>query len=91
MATRKTSVALGKDELVAAKKAAAAQGLSLSAFLTLLVRTHVAQQERFEAMARYLAKFAPGFRLGEKARAAVEAEWSAPIGPVRPRRKRRAA
>jgi len=91
MPTRKTSIALGRDELAAAKKAAAAEGLSLSAFLTRLVHDHIAQQARFEAMDRYLTKFAPGFRLSDKARADVEAEWTAALKPVRPRRKRAAA
>ena len=91
MPTRKTSVALGRDELAAAKKAAAAEGLSLSAFLTNLVRAHVAQQVRFAAMDDYLARYAPEFRLDEKARAAIEAEWIRPLKPVRPRRRRRAA
>lgn len=88
---RKTSIALGKDELAAAKKAAAAEGVSLSAFLTNLVRAHVAQQERFDAMGRYLSKHAPEFRLTDKAKAAVEAEWNAPLKPVRARRRRSAA
>lgn len=90
MSARKTSIALDKDELAAAKKAAAAQNLSLSAFLSRLVRAHVAQQARFEAMDRYLAEHAPRFRLTEQARAAVEAEWSAPLKPVRPKRRRAA-
>lgn len=91
MPTQKTSIALGKDELVAAKKAAAAEGLSLSAFLTKLVGEHVAQQKRFEEMERFVATFAPRHRLSEASRAAIEAEWKAPLKPVRPRRKRSAA
>jgi hypothetical protein len=93
MPTQKTSIALGKEELAAAKKAAAAEGSSLSAFLTELVRAHVAQQARFDAMERYLSEQAPNFRLTDQARTAVEAEWSAPLKPVRtrPRRKRSAA
>lgn len=93
MTTQKTSVALGKAELAAAKRAAAAEGSSLSAFLTKLVRAHVAQAARFDAMERYLMKHAPDFRLTGRARAAVESEWTAPLKPVRvrPRRKRTAA
>lgn len=93
MATQKTSVALGEAELAAAKKAAAEEGSSLSAFLTQLVRAHVAQKAKFDAMERYLKEHAPGFRLNEKAKVAIESEWSAPLKPVRarPRRKRRAA
>ena len=91
MATQKTSVALGQHELGTARKAAAAEGLSLSAFLTNLIREHVAQQARFDAMGGYLAKHAPEFRLTERARAAVESEWNAPLKPVRARRRRTAA
>lgn len=91
VSTKKTSIALGKDELAAAKKAAAAEGLSLSAFLTRLVRAHVAEQERLDAMGGYLSKHASDFRLTEKARAAVESEWTAPLKPVRARRRRTAA
>ena len=90
MATEKTSVALGKEELEFAKKAAAALGLSLSAFLTSLIREYVVQQARFDAMQRYLEEHAPNFRLTAKARAAIEAEWTAPLEPVRPRRKKKA-
>ena len=91
MATQKTSIALGNDALAAAKEAAATEGLSLSAFVTNLIRAHVAEQERLDAMGRYLTKYAPGFRLTEKARDAVEAEWRAPLEPIRPRRRRSAA
>jgi hypothetical protein len=91
MATRKTSVALGKDELVLAKKYAQARGLSLSAFLTGLIRAHVAQQARFAAMDAYTREHAPGFRLTQEARDAIEAEWNAPLKPVRTRRRRAAA
>lgn len=77
----KTSIALGREELRAAKKSAAAQGLSLSGFLSSLVREHAAQQARFEAMDHYLQRFAPRFRLSEKARVAVEAEWTDPPKP----------
>jgi len=90
MATLKTSIALSREELSVAKKAAEAQGLSLSAFLSSLVREHAAQEARFEAMDHYLQRFAPRFRLSERARAAVEAEWSAPLKPIRPKRRRAA-
>jgi hypothetical protein len=91
MPAQKTSIALGKDELTAAKKAAAREGLSLSAFLSKLVRAHIAQEMRFDAMDRFVKKHAPKHRLTEEARAAIEAEWSAPLKPVRPRRRRSAA
>jgi hypothetical protein len=91
MATQKTSIALGKEELAAAKKAAASEGLSLSAFLSKLVRAHVAQQLKFDAMDRFVKKYAPSHRLTEDTRAAIEAEWNAPLKPVRARRRRSAA
>ncbi len=90
MATLRTSIALGREDVVLAKKAAVAQGLSLSAFLAALVREHAVQETRFHAMDNYLQRFALRFRLSEKARAAVEAEWSAPLKPIRPRRRRAA-
>jgi hypothetical protein len=91
MSTKKTSVALGREELAAARKAATREGLSLSAFLTRLLRDYVAQQARFEAMERYLEEYAPNFRATKEASAAVSAEWTAPLKPVRPRRRRTAA
>jgi hypothetical protein len=91
MASQKTSIALAREELAMAKKAAAAQGLSLSAFLSHLIRAHVAQEARFDAMGQYLSRYSAGFRLTPKARAAVEAEWSAPLKPVRAKRRRKAA
>lgn len=81
MATVKTGIALDRDMLALAEKAAAAQGLSVSAFLSSLVREHAAQAARFQAMDDYLQRFAPWFRLSDKARAAIEAEWSAPLNP----------
>jgi len=91
MATQKTSIALDKKVLAAAKKAAAGEGLSLSAFLSKLVEAQIAQGLKFDAMDRFVNEFASGHRLTEEARAAIEAEWSAPLKPVRPRRKKSAA
>jgi hypothetical protein len=91
MSTTKTSVALGKEELVAAKRAAKREGVSVSAFLTRLIREHAAQVARFEAMKHYLDAHAPDFRPTDAARAAVVAEWTAPLSPVRRRSRRRAA
>lgn len=91
MATRKTSIALGEDDLRAARKAAAAEGTSLSGLLGKLIRQHAAQQAKFEAMERFLDAHAPDFRLTSDARSAIEAEWSAPLKPVRTKRRRRAA
>lgn len=91
MATQKTSIALDKKVLAAAKKAAAGEGLSLSAFLSKLVEAHIAQGLKFEAMDRFVTEFASGHRLTKEARAAIEAEWNAPLKPVRPRRKKSAA
>lgn len=91
MATKKTSIALGKDELAAAKNAADAEGLSLSAFLTKLIRAHVEQEAKFAAMDRFAHTYAPRHRLTEEAKAAIEAEWTAPLKPVRSRRRKSAA
>lgn len=85
--TEKTSIALGKEELTAARRAAVKEGLSLSAFLARLVREHMAQEARFDAMDLYLERFAPGFQLSDAARATISSEWTAPLRPVR-RRKR---
>ena len=91
MPTQKTSVALGREELAVARKAAAAAGLSLSAFLTQLVRAHLEQEAKLESMDRFMKRFAPRHRLSPEARASIEAEWTAPLAPIRPRRRRRAA
>lgn len=91
MAVEKTSIALPREDLVAARRAADAEGLSLSAFLVKLVREHVARQSRFEAMDRFVKTYAPKHRLTPRAKAAIEAEWEAPLEPIRPRRRRRAA
>jgi hypothetical protein len=91
MAVQKTSIALPSEDLEAARTAAAAEGLSLSAFLSSLIRERTARQAKIDAMGRYLAEHASAFRLRPGARAAVEAEWTAPLKPVRSRRKRRAA
>lgn len=91
MATTKTSIALEKEILAKAKKAAAAAGLSLSALLAKLLKAHVEHEARVAAMGRYLRDFEPNFRLTPKARAAIEAEWTAPLAPIRQKKKRRAA
>ena len=91
MATQKTSIALDKTELAAAKKAAAAEGMSLSAFLSKLVQAHVAQQIKLEAMDLFVKRHASSHRLTDEAKAAIEAEWSAPLKPVRAKRRRSAA
>lgn len=51
-------------------------------------RAVVDQQRRFEAMERFLAEYAPGFRLSDSARASIEAEWSAPLEPQRSKGRR---
>jgi hypothetical protein len=59
--------------------------------LSQLIRAHVAQEARFDAMGRYLSEYSAGFRLTPKARAAVEAERSSPRKPLRAKRRRKAA
>lgn len=89
MATQKTSVSLDVGAIAAAKRAAEAEGVSLSAFLSQLIRERVKQDERFEAMARFLHEHAPTHKLSERSRRAIEAEWSAPLQPVRARGRRK--
>jgi hypothetical protein len=52
--TQKVSVALRKDALAAAKKAAAADGLSLSGLLMNLLKAHFERRARFENMGKFI-------------------------------------
>ena len=91
MKTQKTSIALDDETLAGAKKAAAAAGLTVSALVSKLLEQHVAQQKKFDAMDRFVRKHAPRHRMSAAEAEAIEAEWTAPLAPVRPRNKRRAA
>lgn len=91
MKTQKTSIALDAKTLAGAKKAAAAAGLTVSALVSKLLEQHVAQQRKLEAMDRFVEKHAPGHRMSAAEAEAIEAEWTAPLAPVRARAKRSAA
>jgi len=83
MATLRTSIALGREDVVLAKKAAVAQGLSLSAFLAALVREHAVQETRFHAMDNYLQRFALRFRGREEGMQVTRQDQDAePVGAV---------
>ena len=57
--TEKVSVAIGREELRLARRAAHAAGMSLSAFVTSAVRSRVAEQRRLDAARQVLATFDP--------------------------------
>ena len=85
------SVALEKEALIAAKKAAAADGLSLSGLLMKLLTAHFEQQARFDNMDRFMEKYAPKARVSAEEMQSLRDEMSAPLKPVRRGRRKRAA
>lgn len=89
--TQKVSVALEKEALVAAKKAAAADGLSLSGLLMKLLNEHFAQRARFASMGRFIKKHAANVRVTEDDMQALRDEMTAPLLPVRRGKRKRAA
>ena len=89
--TQKVSVALQKEALVAAKKAAADEGLSLSGLLMKLLTAHFERQARFDSMDRFIQNFVPNARVTEGDMQAIRDEMSAPLKPVRRARRKRAA
>jgi hypothetical protein len=89
--TQKVSVALERNALAAAKKAAAAEGLSLSGLLMKLLTAHFERQARFESMDRFIQKYAPNVRTTAEGIQAIRDEMTAPLKPVRRPRRRRAA
>ena len=89
--TQKVSVALRSDALEAAKRAAAAEGLSLSGLLMKLLTAHFERQAKFEAMDRYVEKFAPNVRVSDEDMQAIRNEMAAPLAPVRRGKRKRAA
>lgn len=89
--TQKVSVALRKDAVVQAKKAAVSEGLSLSGLLMKLLDAHFERQQRFERMERFTEKFAPDVRVTEADIQVIRDEIAAPLRPVRRSRKKRAA
>ena len=89
--TQKVSVALEKNVLVAARKTAAARGMSLSGLLMKLLTAHFERQARFESMDRFIARHAPNVRVTDAAMQAIRDEMTAPLKPIRRRGGRRAA
>ena len=59
MASAKVSIAIGREDLAAARRAAKREGLSLSAFFSRAVRAQLEEHERREAGYRLLATFDP--------------------------------
>ena len=89
--TAKVSVALEKNALAAAKKLAAAEGLSLSGLLMKLLDAHFERQARFENMDRFIREYAPNVRTRDKDIQGIRDEMAAPLKPVRRPRRPRAA
>ncbi len=89
--TQKVSVAVQKDALVAAKKAATAEGLSLSGFLMKLLKAEFERQARFDSMDRFIETYAPNVRVTETDMQAIRDEMTAPLKPVRRSKRKRAA
>jgi hypothetical protein len=87
--TEKVSVALGREELRLARQAAARDGVSLSAFLTVAVRARLAERRRLEAARAVLAGFAADDWPSAEEEAALLAAWSrSPRGPGSRSRRR---
>jgi len=74
-----------------AKRAAAAEGLSLSGLLMKLLNAHFERQARFDSMGRFIEKHAPNVRVTEEDMQAIRDEMTAPLKPVRRGRRKRAA
>jgi hypothetical protein len=86
--TEKISVALGREELRLARRAAQQEGLSLSAFVTSAIRARVAEKRRADAAREALASFAPDELPTEEQEHELLAAWSAPRPKVSRRRTR---
>ena len=84
-------MALDKDALVRAKKAAAAEQLSLSGLLMKLLTAHFARQERFAQMDRFVEAHAPDLRVTDAELQAIRQEMAAPLKPIRRPKRKRAA
>ena len=80
--------AVGKE---AAKRAAIAEGLSLSGLLMKLLTAHFERQAKFDAMDRYVKKYAPNVRVTDDDIQAIRDEMAAPLKPVRRTKRKRAA
>lgn len=86
--TEKISVALGREELRLARRAAEQEGLSLSAFVTSAVRARVAEKRRADAAREVLASFEADELPTEAQQQELLALWSAPRPRIRRRSKR---
>ena len=83
MATAKISIAIGRDELRLARRQAAREGMSLSAFISRAVHAHLEECDRQAAAKQYLASYAP-HELPTKARQKrLLALWSGKRKPTR--------
>jgi hypothetical protein len=85
--TEKVSVAIGREELRLARRAARAAGISLSAFITSAVRSRVDEQRRLEAARQVLATFDPEDFPTPEQEAELLALWSRPRAVPKRRRK----
>ena len=74
-ATEKISITIGRVELRTARARAARRGLSLSMFITDAVRQSIEEQERREAAAAVLAKFAPEDRATAEEQEVLLERW----------------
>lgn len=82
--TEKISVALGREELQIARRAAEEEGLSLSAFVTTAIRARVAEKRRADAARQVLASFEDDELPTPAQEDALLATWSSPRrGPTR--------
>jgi hypothetical protein len=76
MATAKVSIAIGRDELEAARRQAKREGLSLSAFISRAVRERVDECERQAAAERIIATYKPHERTTPEERKALVELWN---------------
>ena len=87
--TEKISVALGRDELRDAKRAARHDGVSLSAFVTGAVRARIEERQRREAAHRVLATFEREDLPTPEEQRALLAQWAPTIAASTPRRRKK--
>jgi len=84
--TEKISVAIGREELRLAKRAADAEGLSLSAFVTSAVRARIAEKRRADAARQVLAAFDPEDFPSPEQESELLALWTRPRSVAKPAR-----
>ena len=86
--TEKLSVALGREEVRLARRAAEQEGLSLSAFVTGAIRARVAEKRREEAASAVLASFDEADFPTPAQEKALLATWRARSSPPARRSRR---